>query len=321
MKKLLALLLVFGAAQLSAQQFGQVGTSGAQLLKINCDPRASALGYAAASVVNNSAAVFTNIAGTGFVEKADVSFAYTPWFADLKIMSAAGAYHIRDIGVVSVHFAGFNTDEEITTVEQENGTGERYSISNMTVGVGIARYLMEGLIVGFGAKYYSESYYGHSASAIAFDIGTNYSLGFANSRLALVLQNFGPNVRALSGSYTDYSDSYIEKDFNSTPLPVTFRFSFSTEPFVGDNYRIRFIADLAHPNDNVEHYNIGSEVLLLDFLALRGGIKLNYDDETFALGVGINGGKFLGEKLRIDYSYENFKILSSVQKISVGFEF
>jgi hypothetical protein len=319
MKKLLALLCMFGVAQLPAQQFGQVGTSGAQLLKINFDPRASALGYAAASVVDNSAAVFTNIAGTGFVEKADVSFAYTPWFAGLKIMSAVGAYNI--LGVVSAHFAGFSTDEEITTAQQENGTGERYSISNMTVGVGFARYLMEGLIVGFQAKYYSESYYGHSASAIAFDIGTNYSLGFSNSKLALALQNFGPNVRPLSGNYNDYSDSNIEKGFTDSPLPVTFRASFSAEPFVGDSYRVRFIADLVHPNDNLEHYNIGTEVKLFEFLALRGGIKFNYDDETFALGVGINGGKFLGEKLRIDYSYENFKILSSVQKISLGFEF
>ena len=321
MKKLLVLVVFLGAAQLAAQQFGQVGTSGAQLLKLNLDPRASAIGNAAASVVDNASAVYTNIAGTAFVENADVAFTYAPWFADLKIMSAAAAYNLQDIGVVSVHVAGFNTDEEITTVAQENGTGERYSISNLVIGIGYARHLMESLVLGVQAKYYSESYYNSSAHAFAFDIGTSYSLGFAGAKLAFSLQNFGPAVRPLSGSYVDYSDSFIEKGYNDAPLPVTFRAAFSAEPFVGESYRVRLSADLVHPNDNLEHYNLGAEVLLFDFLAVRGGLKLNYDDEFFAAGVGLNVGKFLGEPLRIDYCYEQFKILSSVQKIGVGFSF
>jgi len=319
MKKLLLLLLLTVAQIAAAKDFGQVATSGAQLLKINFDPRASALGYAAASMVNNASAVYTNIAGTGFVQNADVAFTYLPYFADLKLMSAAGAYNVEGIGVFSLHIAGFTSDEEITTIEQENGTGERYSISNLTVGVGFSRYVMENLIVGFQAKLYSESYYGHSAHAFAFDIGTNYALGFANSKLALVLQNFGPNVRPLSGSYVDYSDNFNQKNYNDAPLPVTFRASFTAEPFVGETYRVRFNADLVHPNDNIEHYNFGAEILLMDVVALRGGVKLNYDDETFAAGIGIDGTKLLGSGLRIDYSYENFKILPSVQKLSLGF--
>jgi hypothetical protein len=318
MKKLIALLLL-AAAQLAAQQFGQVGTSGAQLLKINFDPRASALGYAAASVVNNASAVYTNIAGTGFVENADVAFSYAPWFADIKMMSAAAAYNIQGIGVFSIHGAGFTSDEEITTVEQENGTGEKYSISNVVIGVGFSRYIMEGLIVGLQAKYYTESYYEHTAHAFAFDIGTNYALGFANAKMALALQNFGPNVRPLSGSYSDYSDSFIQKNFTDAPLPVTFRASFSAEPMTGEMYTVRLSADLVHPNDNVEHYNIGAELLLLNAVALRGGLKLNYDDETFAAGIGLDGRKLIGSGLRIDYSFEKFKTLPSVQKIGIGF--
>jgi hypothetical protein len=318
MKKLIAFLLL-AVAPLAAQQFGQVGTSGAQLLKIGFDPRASALGYAAASVVNNASAVYTNIAGTGFVQNVDVAFTYVPWFADIKMMSAAAAYNVEGIGVVSLQAAGFKTDEEVTTIEQENGTGERYSISNLVIGVGVSRSIMENLMIGVAAKYYTESYYAHTAHAIAFDIGTNYALGFANSRLALTLQNFGPNVRPLSGGYSDYSDNNVRKDFNDSPLPVTFRASFSSEPLTGDDYRVRLIADLVHPNDNVEHYNVGAELLLMDALALRYGMKLNYDDEAFAMGFGLDGTKLLGSGVRIDYSYEKFRTLPSIQKVSFGF--
>ena len=318
MKKLI-LLLLLAVGQLAAKDFGQVATSGAQLLKINFDPRASAMGYAAASVVNNASAVYTNIAGTAFVQNADVAFTYLPWFADIKMMSAAGAYNLEGVGVLSLNFAGFSSNEEVTTVEQPNGTGERYSMSNLVIGAGIARHVMENLIVGFQAKYYSESYYGRSAHAFAFDIGTNYALGFANSKLALTLQNFGPNVRPLSGSYNDYADNNVQKDFTDSPLPVTFRASFTSEPFTGETYRVRFSADLLHPNDNVEHYNVGTEVILMDAIALRGGLKLNYDDESFAAGIGIDGTKLIGSGLRLDYSFEKFKILPSIQKISLGY--
>ncbi len=318
MKKILILLLC-SVGQLIAGEFGQVATSGAQFLKLNFDPRATALGYSGASIVSNAAAVYTNIAGTAFVQGADVNFTYMPWFADIKMMSAAAAYNVEGVGVLSAHFAGFSSKEDITTIEQPNGTGEQYSIANIILGVGIARSVMENLVVGFQAKYFRESYYYHSATAIAFDLGTNYSLGFAGSRLALTLQNFGPNVRPLSGSYADYSDNNIQKSFTDSPLPVTFRASFTSEPLTGDQYRIRFAADLVHPNDNVEHYNIGTEIVLMDAIAVRGGLMLNYDDERFAAGIGLDGSKFFGSGIRIDYSYENFKILPSIQKISIGY--
>jgi hypothetical protein len=321
MRKLLVLLVLFGVAQLAAQQFGQVGTSGGQLLKINFDPRASAIGYAGASVVDNAAALYTNVAGTGYVEGGDVAFAYAPWFADLKLMSFAGAYHLRDIGVVSLQVTGFSSDEEITTVEQENGTGERYSISNLVVGVGFARNLMENLILGVQVKYYREAYYNSSTQALAFDLGTNYSLGFSGARIGIVLQNFGPNIKPLSGTYVDYSDSFLEKEYSDSPLPVTFRASFSIEPLVTESYQLRLSADLVHPNDNIEHYNIGAELKMFQFLAVRGGLKLNYDDEPFAAGVGLDLGRFAGTPLRLDYSYEHFTILKSIQKISLGVGF
>lgn len=75
---------------------------------------------------------------------------------------------------------------------------------------------------------------------------------------------------------------------------MTFRASFTIEPIVVEAYRVRLIADLIYPNDNVEHYSLGSEILLYDLIAMRGGLKMNYDDETFAVGVGIKGGQFLG---------------------------
>ncbi len=320
MKKTILLILLV-VVPLSAQQFGQVGTSGAQLFKISFDPRASALGNAAASVVDNASAVYTNVAGIESVKKTNLAVAYVPWFGGIDMMSLAAAYRFGEIGVVGLQATGFSTSEEITTLEMENGTGQTYSIQNLVFGISFARHITEKLAIGLQAKYIRESYYDHATSGLAFDIGSNYDLGFSGARLALSLQNFGSDLAPLNGGYKDYSESDVEKGFSRSPLPVVFRASFTIMPLVSDAYSVRLVADLVHPNDNIEHYCLGSEVLLYDFLAVRGGLKLNYDDETFAVGVGLKGGELLGQDVRFDYSYEKFNILPSVQKLSIGITF
>ncbi|HEY6951373.1 MAG TPA: PorV/PorQ family protein [Bacteroidota bacterium] len=320
MKTILIVLLLI-TVPLCAQEFGQVGTSGAQFLKINFDPRASGLGYAAASVVSGASAMYTNVAGIELIKSFDVTSAYVPWFADIKMASLSAAFRLENIGVIGLQASGFSTDEEITTIDMENGTGQMYSIQNMVVGVSFARHITDKLVSGIQAKYYRESYYGHSTGGLAFDVGTNYDLEISGASLGLSLQNFGPNLPALSGTYHDYSDNNSSKSFNDTPLPVTFRASFSFVPVTMEDYHLRVIADLVHPNDNVEHYNVGAELIALDVITLRGGLKINYDDETFALGVGVDGSSLIGQNLRLDYSFENFSILPSIQKISIGYSF
>jgi hypothetical protein len=196
-----------------------------------------------------------------------------------------------------------------------------YSIQNIVVGLSFAQRITDKLVLGVQAKLTRESYFEHATSGLAFDIGSTYDLRFLGSRLALTLQNFGADLEPLEGNYNDYSDNNIDKRFTRVPLPVTFRASFTMQPIVSDAYSVRFIADLIHPNDNIEHYCLGSEVLLYDFLAVRGGLKMNYDNESFAMGVGIKGDKFLGQDVRFDYSFEKFNILPSVQKLSIGIAF
>jgi hypothetical protein len=162
MKKIILILLLFVAVPLIAQQFGQVGTSGAQLFKINFDPRASGLGNAATSIVNNAAAVYTNVAGIEGIQKGDFAFTYSPWFAGIDMVSIAGAYRLENIGVIGLQATGFSTQEEITTIEMENGTGQNYSIQNVILGISFARHITEKLIIGAQAKYIRESYFDHS---------------------------------------------------------------------------------------------------------------------------------------------------------------
>jgi hypothetical protein len=81
--------------------------------------------------------------------------------------------------------------------------------------------------------------------------------------------------------------------------------------------------DALHPNDNTESLNIGTEVVYKDFIFIRGGWKNLFQrdsQEGLTLGVGINL-KFGTSKYQLDYTYTDFGLLGSPQKLTIGLIF
>jgi hypothetical protein len=73
--------------------------------------------------------------------------------------------------------------------------------------------------------------------------------------------------------------------------------------------------DLSQPRDYSQQHHLGVEYALRNILYLRGGYKLNFDEEGFTYGFGI---AYTG--IRIDYSYSDFgEFLNAVHRFSVGF--
>ena len=81
-----------------------------------------------------------------------------------------------------------------------------------------------------------------------------------------------------------------------------------------------FALQLNHPVDNAENISTGLEYNYADIFFLRGGYKINKEEENVSLGAGliIPIGKL---KLRVDYAYANFNHLSNPQRISLGLAF
>jgi hypothetical protein len=72
--------------------------------------------------------------------------------------------------------------------------------------------------------------------------------------------------------------------------------------------------DLVQPRDYDQQYNIGLEYGFKNLLFLRGGYKINYDEESYSLGFGLNYDGY-----RIDYAYSDFgTYLNSVHRFSFG---
>jgi hypothetical protein len=103
-------------------------------------------------------------------------------------------------------------------------------------------------------------------------------------------------------------------------LPLHFQVGISAYPYKSNAVSWLVAADVAHPNDNNERVNFGTEVGIFNTLFLRGGYRYNYDEDGLTLGVGV---AWSGESTRVtfDYGYLQYKLLPSTQRFSIGLDF
>jgi len=321
MKKMgIVIFMLAFVAEAQAQEFGSVGTAGAQFLQIGVSARAIGLGEAYTAVTNDALSIFWNPAGLAQVERHAWGFSYVSWLADVRYQTAAYAYTWERVGTLGAGVGYLTSGEmEVRRYGDGGGTGETFTYSDLVVGLSFARNLTDKFAVGGQVKYIQEKAWTQTARGWAIDVGTMYKTGFRGLRLAMAIQNFGPEMR-FSGNYVDYSDHQKVKSFQSYPLPLTFRGGLAMDLITTEQYSVLVAADLLHPNDNVENYDIGTEVTLFDKLLLRGGYKFNTDEEGLAFGAGLRYP--IGSmKISLDYAFDDVGLLGNVHRGSVGFAF
>ncbi len=92
------------------------------------------------------------------------------------------------------------------------------------------------------------------------------------------------------------------------------------EVIESQNHSVTVSLQLNHPVDNAENMVTGIEYLFLNTLALRGGYKINVEEEDFSVGAGfyVPVGP---AKLRVDFAYTNLIHLSNPTRLSLAVEF
>ena len=308
-----------------------IGTSGAQFLKIPVGPRAAAMAGAFVSNADDVSSVFWNPAGIVNVSSSGLFVSHAPWWATMKLDNAAFVQSFEGIGSVGVSVTVFSMDPmDVTTEDSPEGTGQSFDAQDMMIGLSYARRLTEDFSVGVTAKYVQQRIWNESAGGMAFDVGTQYRIGFRDLTIGMSMTNFGGDMtysgRDLAVKYaTDPQNPFIRlapanlapDDY---PLPLHFQVGLSMSPYVSDEFAVLLAADVAHPNDNSERVNVGAEVTILHRLFLRGGYRFGYDNEkaTFGAGVALPLG---GLSLTVDYAYAMYDLLPNISRISVGMTF
>lgn len=311
----------------------KVGTTSFQFLKVMTSARACGLGEAYSAVTLNSDAVFFNPAGLTGVNNIDFAADYLDWFLDISHLSVSAAYNVPDFGIIGLQGVFTDVGEiKETTVAALNFdsdgiyrgyTGRTLEPSAMVLGLSFAKNLTNKFSFGITAKYALEDLVVKNTDNFMFDAGLIYDTGFKSLKISAVIRHFGPEIRY-------YDDVVIQIDSTTSrrykgksyPLPQTFNIGMSAFLMAPDesvflhssDQTVMIAFDLVQPRDYDQQYNIGLEYGFRNILFLRGGYKMNYDEESFSLGFGVAYDNY-----RLDYAYSDFgEYLDSVHRFSFG---
>jgi len=315
MKRLVTLsaaLLVAALAAREARAFGgsDVGTSGAQFLKITPGARPSGEG-----VADDIHAIYYNPAGLGTLRRVEVAGMHDSYFQGVNYEFAAAAvpilawtdtqqdknkYGVLGVAVYDLEVSGIEqrgTTESDTPVATFGSSDFAYSLS---YGYRIADL---GLSLGATMKYIDQTLDNVKASAVAGDFGALYRFGRVG--VGAGVRNVGSKPKFLS---------------QADPLPTTV--------FTGLGYKItdNWIGslELDAPRDNDMTFGLGTEYKIFFVDKLTGAVRAGYNTKNAYAG-GFNGASFglgLGYgNFDFDFAFVPFGDLGNTYKYSMVVKF
>lgn len=323
-------VVVLSCGALFAQNTN-VGTAGAQFLKIPVGSRAAAMGGAYSSAGNDAGAIFWNPSGIVGVKGGAVTASYTEWWAGSRLNHAAYVQSFDEVGSFGVSFTSLSMDKiEVTTEDDPEGTGVYFDAQDLMIGLSYARHMTEDFSVGITGKLVHQRIWNEGATGVAVDIGTQYRIGFRDLTIGMCIRNFGADMK-FDGSDldVDYSQNYLnsterlipsELATEDYPLPLQFQVGLSMSPYVSDLCSVLLAVDVLHPNDNREVVSTGMEVTVMQEFFLRGGYR--FGDDTARGSMGVGASVPTGDvKVDFDYAYVVYTLLPSIHRVTLGIEF
>ncbi len=335
MKKFLVLILLAHLAWFTGEaqsaEFDNLGTSGAQFLKLDVDARVVGLGGANAAVTRGAMALYYNPAGIANMDENSLAFSYTDWIADIKYNYLAYARPISGFGNVGVHVAILTMDDmERTTLQEPDGTGDMFGANSWVFGISNAHQLTNRFSFGVTAKYIRESISELSSGSIAFDVGTIYYTGFRTLRFAMSTRNFGTdthyNGTELETTFDqddDPSTAEVEIRLNteSHPLPLAFRIGVAYDFEFNEDSKVMATLDGYNTRDRGQQASVGFEYSWREQLAVRAGYKMRTDEEGIAAGAGYDFEIPGFGNMGINYAWADVGRLESAHRFSLALSF
>lgn len=320
---LAAVMFALSTATTGYAQLKKVAQTGMQFMKVDMSARAAAMGGAYTMIGNDATAMLYNAAGIAQTDNVDFYAARTQWIGDISYNAAGVVKTFGNWGTFGLSARASDYGEVIGTRVADNQQGftetGQLDVGAYSVGLAYGRQLSTNFSVGGQVKL-ARQHLGSNllpdgemmenrVSTLAYDFGTKYYPGLGSLRLGMSLRNFSPQVE------------YVEQTFE---LPLTFRIGMAADvlDYVGavTNSSLLLSVDALHPRDYTERMHFGGEYTYGDIFAIRGGYKLNYDEESFSLGFGVSP-EFSGVRLKLDYSYSAMGRFNDINRVTLGASF
>ena len=327
------LALSFGKSGLAQDK---VGTSAAPFLGISIGAAASAMGGAYVSVINDASALYWNPGIISRLEHSSVNFTHTRWFIDtdynwLGLVLKMGNGNAFGLNLAILDYG----EEEVTTVHEPEGTGERWSAQDLYAALSFARNLTDRFSIGGSVKIIQQKIYNEKATGYAVDVGLLYITRFNGMRLGMSISNYGTDMRLdgkdLIHTY-DVDPNHLGNNPNISsklrtsdwPLPLFYRVGVSMDVLRWAESALMLSTDAVIPSDNSTVLNIGGEFNWNRLIFLRAGYKSimrQESQEGLTAGVGF---KYLIPglgKVSFDYTYNDYGLLQEIHILGLGIYF
>lgn len=327
------MLLLLAAGSAAGQT--KTGTTIGQFLLIEPSARIAGMGNAGVSAWQGLDAAYYNPAVIGLLSRYSVQFTHSAWLADITYDYVAVSLPAGKWGNVTGTLTALNSgDIDVRTVEQPLGTGERYSVSDVAIGLGYGRQVTDRFSAGLRVNYVQETIWHTSLNTVVIDLGTLYQLSEHGLRIGASLSNFGTQGRfrgrdlaiVYDGDPTRYGDNgTLPADgyTDAFAVPALFRVGLGMPFRLSRQAELQVAVDAFHPSDNTEGMSAGAELEYGRRLALRAGWQDAFQQDTevgLTLGGGVKG-KLDVYGYQVDYAWAEHRRLGGTHRFTVGLQF
>jgi hypothetical protein len=328
-----AALLLAAAPSVLAQS--KTGTAFGEFLLIEPSARVTGMGNAGVSLYRGLEAAYYNPGVIGSIERRELQFSHASWLAGISYEYAALGVPLGRWGSALASVTALNSgDIDVRTVAQPLGTGERYSVSDVAIGLGYGLPITDRVVAGVQVNFVQETIWHSSASTFTASFGTVYRLSPDGLHIGASLSNFGTSARfsgrdlrlLYDNDPTRYGDNNTlpgERYVESYPVPVMFRVGLGKPYRLGEGGRLLLVADAFHPSENNESVSLGGEYSYRELLAIRAGYQHLFQEDSelgLTLGAGLQG-RLDGFGYRLDYAWADQGRLEGTHRLTVGVDF
>jgi hypothetical protein len=273
----LVILILLSAAGASGADPGKTGFS---FLKVSPGARNAAMGDIGVAVTSNLYGVYFNPAVVADIKETWVGFMHHENIFDSRREFVGVATPLLG-GALSMGIDYF----KIGSIESREGPTEQplgtFDARDILIYTAVAVPVSERLSIGATVKYATERIESRTASAILVDLGV---------RLRPVEKVFvGFAGRNIGGSPKFNTEKF--------DVPVTIAGGIDLEI-----KNMTAGVEVSKPKNDDVKVHLGLERYVMEFVSLRAGYKIGYDEEDMAFGVG-----FAKSIWRVDYAFVPFK--------------
>lgn len=293
-----------------------VGTAGAQFLRLPAGARAAALGQAGVAAAVDASGIFWNPASivrtTG---RRNLFFGHTEYAAGIDVEHAA--YHTHGHTWSWGVSAGVLRSGDIprTTEFHQEGTGQSFQANMVVVGLTATRAMTDRFSIGGTLKYYQENLDDLTMSAPVMDVGVLYYPGIGDMRIGFTVRNFGPDMRP-DGTPPALEGYETPSEYQSFSAPTSGSFGTAYTWRLGRETGLLTSLEFHHPTDFSESFRFGGELSLGRSLDLRAGWESNRDEGGLSAGFGVDVTRDRWH-VGLDYALRDMGSFGAIHMVSV----